>query len=130
MLAEGYKAESRTAWYRLLDGTNGRAVTAFRYIDDDTVPWATLPPPPPDGIMMIAKLRYVRIMGGLTSNRGAGNAISVHAFHVVEDPHEPYTHALTVFANELRLKRGAPVCVLLCMLCGVDDVFPVPRSPG
>lgn len=111
VIEEFYKPDTCTARYRLTDSTNAKPILAFRSIEPDDFK-AILPPPPPDGVVLIPQHRYVRIMGVLTAPRGSANAIRVYSFHAVTDPHEPYTHKLRVFAMNLELKRGPPVRVL------------------
>ncbi|EKM55344.1 uncharacterized protein PHACADRAFT_195372 [Phanerochaete carnosa HHB-10118-sp] len=120
VVAEGFRPESRTAWYRLEDGTNRRTVTVLRYIEDPNDAHIL-----PQGQGFVPKNVYVRVMGHLFADRGGGSpSIRADAFHVVQDPHEPYVHVLRVMYVHMEDQKGAPPQELLRNLTE-DDKEPL-----
>ncbi|KIP09544.1 hypothetical protein PHLGIDRAFT_126284 [Phlebiopsis gigantea 11061_1 CR5-6] len=111
VIEEHHKPEAHTAWYKLIDGTNGKSVMAFRYMHD--VLESALPLPPFEGVVLIPEHRYVCISGSLSAMRGGGTAIRVDGFHVIQDYHELCTHRLQVMAAALTLQRGPPPATVL-----------------
>lgn len=76
-----------------------------------------LPPPPPNSVLLVARHRWVRIIGALIAQRDIGGSmIRVYGFHPVVDPYESCAHILQVrFANVMRTK-GRPVCTQVDIL--------------
>lgn len=107
VLEETHKRETRTTHYKLIDGTNGKSVLAFRYIEGEFEP--VIPLPLREGVLMIMRHRYVRILGSLSAMRGGGTAINVEGFHVVEDFNEVFVHRLWVLTAGVGRQKGPPV---------------------
>lgn len=123
VIVEGVKPETHMAWYRLEDGTNGRLVTALRFIDDSDNAHVL-----PQSVDLIPRHRYVRIVGRLTADKVTGGAmIRVDALHVVEDDNELLAHFLRAQYATLCYERGPPPPEVLQSLAMDNEV---PTEPA